>query len=59
MLTLTRSIALRPDWYLFLSIKNENDWEYIASLIPGVNGKSCMFKWLSLKKNSLAENGWI
>ena len=40
-------------------IQNENDWEYIANLIPGVTGKSCMFKWLSLKKNTLAENGWV
>ena len=38
---------------------NENDWEFIANLIPGVTAKGCMFKWLSLKKNNLADNGWI
>lgn len=34
------------------------DWEMIASLIPGVTGQSCMFKWLSLKKINLATNNW-
>ena len=34
------------------------DWEAIASLIPGVTGESCMFKWLSLKKINLATNNW-
>lgn len=38
---------------------NESDWEYIANLIPGCTGRGCMFKWLSLKKNNLAENSWI
>lgn len=37
----------------------EADWNNIANLIPGVTGKSCMFKWLSLKKNNLADNSWV
>jgi hypothetical protein len=36
----------------------QEDWEAIASLIPGVSGESCMFKWLSLKKVNLATNNW-
>ena len=39
-------------------MQEESDWDYIANLIPGVDGKSCMFKWLGLKKNNLAENSW-
>ncbi len=30
----------------------------LASLIPGVTGESCMFKWLSLKKVNLAKTNW-
>lgn len=37
----------------------EEDWINIASIIPGVSGIACMFKWLSLKKNNLAENSWV
>ncbi len=39
-------------------IQDSEDWEMIASLIPGVTGESCMFKWLSLKKINLATNNW-
>ena len=38
--------------------QTEADWNNVANVIPGVNGKTCMFKWLSLKKNNLADNGW-
>jgi len=31
---------------------------YIASLIPGVTAEACMFKWLSIKKVTLATHNW-
>ena len=34
------------------------DWNFIATLIPGVSGESCMFKWLSIKKITLANHNW-
>ena len=30
----------------------------IASVIPGATGQSCMFKWLSIKKVTLATHNW-
>lgn len=39
-------------------IQDPEDWKFIASLIPGVQGEHCMFKWLSLRKNNLSENNW-
>jgi hypothetical protein len=30
----------------------------IASVIPGVSSSACMFKWLSLKKITLAAHNW-
>lgn len=39
-------------------IQDAEDWQMIASLIPGVTPDSCMFKWLSLKKVNLATNNW-
>ena len=39
-------------------IQDSSDWNFIADLIPGVQGESCMFKWLSLKKNNLSDNNW-
>lgn len=38
--------------------QDNNDWTFISSLIPGVNPESCMFKWLSLKKVTLANHNW-
>ena len=38
--------------------QDSSDWNFVASLIPGVQGEHCMFKWLSLKKNNLSENNW-
>ncbi len=43
--------------FIFL-IQDSSDWDFIASLIPGVQGENCMFKWLSLKKNNLSDNNW-
>jgi hypothetical protein len=34
------------------------DWKFIASLIPGVTAEACMFKWLSIKKITLATHNW-
>ncbi len=39
-------------------IKDQEDWNMIASFIPGVTADSCMFKWLSLRKTNLAANSW-
>lgn len=41
-----------------LFMQDKPDWEYVGSLIPGVKGDHCMFKWLSLKKNNLSDNNW-
>ena len=41
-----------------LLTQDDQDWQAIARLIPGVTGESCMFKWLSLKKTNLATNNW-
>lgn len=30
----------------------------MASVIPGVSAEACMFKWLSLKKVTLATHNW-
>lgn len=37
---------------------SKEHWDNIAELIPGVEGESCMFKWLSLRKSNLSENKW-
>lgn len=34
------------------------DWKIIASIIPGVTAEACMFKWLSIKKITLATHNW-
>lgn len=35
------------------------DWEIIASYIPGVTAEGCMFKWLSIKKITLSTHRWL
>lgn len=45
---------IKDEIVIFILIQTEADWINIARLIPGVTGKSCMFKWLSLKKSNLA-----
>jgi hypothetical protein len=39
-------------------IQNSQDWHVIASVIPGVTPEACMFKWLSIKKVTLATHNW-
>jgi hypothetical protein len=34
------------------------DWDFLASLIPGVTPESCRFKWLGLRKVTLAHHSW-
>lgn len=36
----------------------QEDWDYIAQLIPGVTAHNCMFKWLSVKKTNLSVQHW-
>ena len=54
-------VSKYSDYKTIHSIEKEldfSDWKYIASLIPGVQGEHCMFKWLSLKKNNLSDHNW-
>lgn len=39
-------------------IQDEEDWERISSMIAGSKPKSCMFKFISLKKFKLAHHKW-
>ena len=48
----------RNSWYEMAYIQIDEDWKFIAELIPGVLGHHCMFKWFSLKKYNLANNSW-
>ena len=38
--------------------QTKKDWEAIARLIPGATAKSCMFKFVSLRKFRLAQHKW-
>lgn len=38
--------------------KTKNDWERLSALIPGSTPRSCMFKFVSLKKFKLAQHKW-
>mgnify|MGYP000888468523 CR=1 FL=1 len=49
---------LEKDIVKYINIQNAEDWRFIASLIPGVTAEACMFKWLSIKKITLATHNW-
>jgi hypothetical protein len=42
----------------FIIIQKQSDWIEISSLIPGSKPKSCMIKFLSLKKINLTQLKW-
>ena len=39
-------------------IQAKQDWINLSSMIPGSSSKSCMFKFVSLKKFKLAHHKW-
>lgn len=55
------TISKYADLHDILNLEKDishEDWNNIATLIPGVNPQSCMFKWLSIKKINLSVQHW-
>lgn len=54
-------VSKYADMHCFVDLEKDftfEDWEVIAQMIPGVNAKDSMFKWLSIKKVNLSVKHW-